>query len=1079
MHENKFQNWKIGETRKNPKGCTKKCTATLSCLNQQGFQDWTLAKYELEMKELREERQGIVNVGSTCFANAMLQVLFWLTPLRRAILAVQIEKEKDRFVVLQHLQRFIKEFYSPFKSITIAPMINDMKLNPKIQQDAGEFMKVIFKAITRQTAQEFDWHGWNVPIQTTPGQLTHLLHQLTHGSSFYTTKCLECNSEYPGTTDDFSEVTVPLAGKPRVSVETLIQDYLSPAMMDENSKFKGCTTPGCEETKASRQLKLKKLPTVLFLQLERFGYDAASGQFPKINATVDVSEELLLDGQESYELFAIVHHKGPSANHGHYFVSLKDVVVNEWIRVDDTESGKLGKTLGEVEPVKGGVENVLSSKTAYFLCYVKKNCPGILTPPLLSKSAYPPGLPSTFYEQDTESVLVDDDWYGIPAVNQFRESLKRQLDNMELVNQRVKDRFEWERAEKASIVKIWQTKSAGEKAYYLDKDWIHTWLEPLLLKRKTSGTEEPVGGSEEDLFTAMSRFDEEGSESASGSENGEAVEQVVLSTVPLAVIPMQQHVCQVHPNEIGLAPSHLSNVKRITKAAWEKLTHLPHPPPEVQMPDEVVEGEFRYTADVAISNVCRECEKEEKASKIRIADAKSLMNTFVKAVANPNVLAEQEEFNDWIMQDGKVWIGKKYFADAKKALVHDGGVLLGPTQREYRQELICEHDGAQTSTSRKQTIPFVVAAWWRRELEKHGIHWQLQFQQEASCDVCKVLDEHAVEVKQANIQVMIGQLEDFKKLPKRNRTFEKYHNTWNPSHVDEGFLIPKTFLRKWISAVQGGEVPVQADLYFGWMCVHDGLLVDPVREQVNYTRREEFVPVVMITPEEREVLVRHYPLEQGDWGLHTTVAENVVFSGERSTCYECWDARMSHSWIKCTIDTSATLHGPGVEEEEDDETGDFVTRTTSGRISKKQKLNKKLTDNQPKLDFAPRKSKRTSRRKKAVKIPVEARHILREVKELLEPQFQTPAVYQTVYLVKPRREGFTDRVRLDNGQETLETLGIYPGCQLIVECFDQGDEDAVDDLELAMQASLQETGSGTVDDDEALARVLAQSMVDQ
>lgn len=96
-----------------------------------------------------------------------------------------------------------------------------------------------------------------------------------------------------------------------------------------------CLKEGDSSTyvKATRQITLKTLPQILFIQLKRFTY---SEGFP-LKLSNEISYPLTLEVQgTSYGLKSVIHHNGTSLINGHYTATILGSD-GKWYETNDTE----------------------------------------------------------------------------------------------------------------------------------------------------------------------------------------------------------------------------------------------------------------------------------------------------------------------------------------------------------------------------------------------------------------------------------------------------------------------------------------------------------------------------------------------------------------------------------------------------------------------------------------------------------------------------------------------------------------------------------------------------------------------
>ena len=106
---------------------------------------------------------------------------------------------------------------------------------------------------------------------------------------------------------------------------------------------------------ATRCVRLKELPPVLNLQLNRFIFDMQTGNKKKLNSQVQFPEELDMsrflrkpDGSNVYHLTGVLMHVGSDANHGHYLAHIQEAHTADWYKFSDVQVSEGSHHLGVV-----------------------------------------------------------------------------------------------------------------------------------------------------------------------------------------------------------------------------------------------------------------------------------------------------------------------------------------------------------------------------------------------------------------------------------------------------------------------------------------------------------------------------------------------------------------------------------------------------------------------------------------------------------------------------------------------------------------------------------------------------------
>ena len=161
-------------------------------------------------------------------------------------------------------------------------------------------------------------------------------------------------------------VDIPVQGS---TLEDCLQQFFSSEELDDEWH---CNRAHCKQrTKATKQLKLSKLPPILIIQFKRFSH--VDGVHQKINTFVHypvtqlcLNKCLPLEEEASYTLIAVSNHTGYVFG-GHYTACAKRYKSNgsHWYIFDDSF----------VERIKTkDIPHAIISRDAYLLFYMKRDC---------------------------------------------------------------------------------------------------------------------------------------------------------------------------------------------------------------------------------------------------------------------------------------------------------------------------------------------------------------------------------------------------------------------------------------------------------------------------------------------------------------------------------------------------------------------------------------------------------------------------------------------------------------------------------------------------------------------------------
>ena len=253
---------------------------------------------------------GLINNGSICYINALLQVLNNLSYFKKIIY-----NSVDRSPIVSALQSV---FYSLLtsknpvstKNLTKAFGWSDHELN--IQQDVQEFNLILSSEVLNNKYNIFE------------------------GKIITTIKC--SNVDYKSDKiESFSDVSLTLKDNIYSSLDTYTaEEILKDSNMYDAGKF--------GKQIAKKECKFYELPSVLFLQIKRMEYSLTKKSMVKVNSPFEFYEEIDLskychsninENNALYSLFAVIVHSG-SATKGHFYSYVKKK--DYWIIYDDEDT---------------------------------------------------------------------------------------------------------------------------------------------------------------------------------------------------------------------------------------------------------------------------------------------------------------------------------------------------------------------------------------------------------------------------------------------------------------------------------------------------------------------------------------------------------------------------------------------------------------------------------------------------------------------------------------------------------------------------------------------------------------------
>lgn len=323
---------------------------------------------------------GLINMGNTCYMNSVLQQMFHITPLRKAIANIDISKiSPDKLKPVENLKKLFEKMTKNEKRTEalreFASSVNSKDFDVHRQQDADEFFGLIYDKLEEALKNTPHWeeishifNGKSLNILTSPsGKITRV-------------------------PDNFRNITLNVSK----TLYTGFDELIKPEELD---------------SKSIKRTALQELPPVLVIQLKRFDYSNNTKDYTKNNGPVQLFETLdmskyiqecdidpaLRKAYSQYKLRGVILHQGERATCGHYFSYIKADNINEksdndmevdqgcstannedrtWMGFnDDTVSILSNQTIDHL--LKEGHVNEYGNPSGYILFYERELLPSV------------------------------------------------------------------------------------------------------------------------------------------------------------------------------------------------------------------------------------------------------------------------------------------------------------------------------------------------------------------------------------------------------------------------------------------------------------------------------------------------------------------------------------------------------------------------------------------------------------------------------------------------------------------------------------------------------------------------------
>ncbi|CAM9963484.1 unnamed protein product, partial [Pylaiella littoralis] len=354
---------------------------------------------------------GLVNLGNTCYMNAMLQCLSYLPPLAQHLLSGVYSQGSQEVAsapplptqgctefgnddILGAMQKHVEKVHQ------VEPVVLHQAVKPKVfvhnlrkigdkfregrQEDAHEFLrhlvdKMASSFLTRRGVKAFDP---NRLAETTPIHRIFGGYLRSQACSLKCTKCGHCSDTF----DPFMDLSMnlekvdPLNGaKNKVrSLHEALERFTATETLGSGNEW---ACGGCQKlVEAEKSLSP---PNALVFQLKRFGFTNTAN---KIKHHVLFGNKLKLEvsGPErsaAYDLTGVVVHAGKSMSRGHYVAYVRSSA-GCWAKMND-----------EVVTKVRLLKTVLRDE-AYVLFYTRRPVPMPLVASISTVSCSSPVSPS-------------------------------------------------------------------------------------------------------------------------------------------------------------------------------------------------------------------------------------------------------------------------------------------------------------------------------------------------------------------------------------------------------------------------------------------------------------------------------------------------------------------------------------------------------------------------------------------------------------------------------------------------------------------------------------------------------------
>ncbi len=275
---------------------------------------------------------GLRNQGATCYMNSLLQTLFHIRQLRKAVYSMPTEDEHPVTGVSLALQRTFFRLESSTEAVSTKDLTKSFgwdAYDSFLQQDVQELNRVLCDRIEEKMK--------DTPVAGT-------IKRLFAGKTLSFVNCVDVDYS-SSREEEFYDLQLDVKGCKDIMES--FDKYTEEEVLDGEDKYDA--GPELGKQKARKGTKFLLFPPVLTIHLKRFEYNAKTHAMVKVNDRfefpfkLNISKYLAeqgpkMDAQDSeYILHSVLVHSG-DVHGGHYYAYIRpsDSVQNDnWVKFND------------------------------------------------------------------------------------------------------------------------------------------------------------------------------------------------------------------------------------------------------------------------------------------------------------------------------------------------------------------------------------------------------------------------------------------------------------------------------------------------------------------------------------------------------------------------------------------------------------------------------------------------------------------------------------------------------------------------------------------------------------------------
>lgn len=303
---------------------------------------------------------GLINEGTTCYMNSLLQTLFLITSFRKAIFSIPFS-DSEEFKIPKALGKLFAGLQTSEKPLST----QDLLMSFGWARD---------KWHEQQDVQEFSYKFSDTMEKSMTGTLAEGTYsQLFKGVIVQNIRCV--NVDYVSESiEEFIDLQLDVKGCG--NIYNSFDKYVEAVMLKGDIQY---DAEGYGKQDAIKVVKFKKLPSVLQIQLKRFEYNQNRGMMTKVNEKFEFYVEIDLDPYceekntiHKYRLFSILVHSG-TLGKGHYSTFVSPTLSDKWFKFND-DTVDLALSSQAIESNWGGEVEDISLADGGKVVYTKRKC---------------------------------------------------------------------------------------------------------------------------------------------------------------------------------------------------------------------------------------------------------------------------------------------------------------------------------------------------------------------------------------------------------------------------------------------------------------------------------------------------------------------------------------------------------------------------------------------------------------------------------------------------------------------------------------------------------------------------------